>query len=104
MIATLPRVVSARATAVLLARVVRVGALAVTLHATMSCGSSKTGGVPVDVPVGLAVHCDSAFDGGTIPSNATWVDGALASRECLLYRVDTMASARYSVQVRMMSG
>jgi hypothetical protein len=95
---------SARAAAVLLVRAFRVGALAVIVCAALSCGGSKTGGVPVDVPVGLAVHCDSAFDGGTIPSNGTWVDGALASRECLLYRVDTTAGARYSVQVRMMSG
>jgi hypothetical protein len=89
---------------VLQARAFRVGALIVTLCAALSCGGSKTGGVPVDVPVGLTVHCDSAFDGGTLPSNGTWVDGALASRECLLYRVDTMAGGRYSVQVRMMSG
>lgn len=102
--ATLPLAVIARVAAVLLVRAFRVGALAVTACAALSCGSSRTGGVPVDVPVGLTVHCDSAFDGGTIPSDATWVDGALASRECLLYRVDTAAGARYSVQVRMMPG
>lgn len=73
--------------------------------AAVSCGGG--GGsdpVPVDVPVGLTVHCEAALDGGTIPGDGTWIDASVGGGTCLLYRFDTEAAARYSVHVLIAAG
>lgn len=73
----------------------------------ISCGGgggADNDPVPVDVPIGLTVHCERALDGGTIPGDGTWIDGSLPAGTCLLYRFDTVEAAQYSVHVLIAAG
>jgi hypothetical protein len=71
----------------------------------ISCGGGTDGGpARVEVPIGLTVHCETALDGGAIPGDGTWIDAALSEGACLLYRLDTVEAARYSVHVLIAAG
>lgn len=71
----------------------------------ISCGGGVDNGpVPVDVPIGLTVHCETALDGGTIPGDGTWIDASLLDGACLLYRLDTVEAAQYTVHVLIAAG
>ena len=52
---------------------------------------------PIDVPVGLLVHCGQALDGGTIPLN-TFVDATVPEDVCLIHRFGATRGVQYAVQ------
>lgn len=71
------------------------------LVALASCGEGLGDGgpEPVEVPVGLSLHCGRALDGGSLATDGIWREATLAKNECLLYRFATIADAQYTVQV-----
>jgi hypothetical protein len=83
------------------ARLAWILALAV-LGLVIGCGSDGTdrpgGSKAIEVPVGLKVRCQSAFDGGALSGDGAWQMATMAKDDCLIYHFDTEASAGYSVQ------
>jgi len=87
-------------------RVPRVWVLVgITWAIAPGCGGGGSGGPePVDVPVGLTVHCERALDAGTLPTDGTWVDTQVDGDTCVLYRFETTLGVSYGVHVLIATG